>query len=198
VQTNFVLGLDCDSGEAPFELTRRFIDLAPGAYPAFSLLTAYGRAAPLNLQFQREGRVLPFPFHLLDNNHAMNVRPKNYDWEDFYARAVAVTEYALTGKRVWRRLLANGGIVPRWINLVRATSSGRARYQGRVLSLLRHDRDARRFFDGETAELPAYFRRRIQRELGPLWQHLPEGALTHDPYAYLKAENAKVHAAAAE
>lgn len=198
VQTNFVLGLDCDSGDEPFELTRRFIDLAPGAYPAFSLLTAYGRAAPLNLQFQREGRVLPFPFHLLDNNHAMNVRPKNYDWADFYARSVEITEYALTGKRVWRRFLANGGIVPRWINLVRATSSGRAKYQANIRDLLRTDKSVRRFFDGETAELPTYFERRIRRQLGPLWEHLPPGALMHDPYAYLKAENARASAIAAE
>ena len=39
IQTNFVLGLDSDQGDEPFELTKRFIDLAPGAYPAFSLLT---------------------------------------------------------------------------------------------------------------------------------------------------------------
>src|SRR3546814_15709981 len=48
VQTNFVLGLDCDEGAEPFELTKHFLDLAPGAYPAFSLLTAYGQAAPMN------------------------------------------------------------------------------------------------------------------------------------------------------
>jgi hypothetical protein len=46
VQTNFVLGLDSDRGPEPFELTKRFLDLAPGAYPAFSLLTSYGQAAP--------------------------------------------------------------------------------------------------------------------------------------------------------
>src|SRR5262249_21140780 len=32
VQTNFVLGMDCDEGDEPFELSKRFIDLAPGAY----------------------------------------------------------------------------------------------------------------------------------------------------------------------
>ena len=34
VQTNFVLGLDADEGEEPFELTKRFLDLTPGAFPA--------------------------------------------------------------------------------------------------------------------------------------------------------------------
>ena len=33
VQTNFVLGLDSDSGAEPFELTKRFVDLTPGRVP---------------------------------------------------------------------------------------------------------------------------------------------------------------------
>jgi hypothetical protein len=28
----------------------------------------------------------------------------------------------------------------------------------------------------------------VQRDLGPLYQFLPEGALEHDPNAYLKSE----------
>src|SRR6185503_6715670 len=86
VQTNFVLGLDSDQGPEPFELTKRFLDLAPGAFPAYSLLTAFGRAAPINLEYQREGRVLPFPFHVVNNTQSMNVRPKGYGWAEFYDR----------------------------------------------------------------------------------------------------------------
>jgi hypothetical protein len=74
IQTNFVLGLDADEGAEPFELTKRFLDMTPGAFPAYSLLTAFGRAAALNLDYQRANRVLPFPFHFLNNNQAMNVR----------------------------------------------------------------------------------------------------------------------------
>ena len=92
VQTNFVLGLDSDAGEEPFELTKRFVDLTPGAFPGYSLLSAFGRAAPLNLEYQRADRVLPFPFHFLDNNHAMNVKPKNYSWRDFYDRVIGLTQ----------------------------------------------------------------------------------------------------------
>ncbi len=64
VQTNFVLGLDCDSGDEPFELTKRFLDLAPGAYPAFSLLTCYGAAgaAQPRVPARRPGAALPVPF----------------------------------------------------------------------------------------------------------------------------------------
>src|SRR5439155_770894 len=51
VQTNFVLGLDSDRGPEPFELTKRFVDVTPGAFPGYSLLSAFGRAAPLNLEY---------------------------------------------------------------------------------------------------------------------------------------------------
>jgi len=96
VQTNFVMGLDSDSGAEPFELTKKFIDLSPNAFPGYSLLTAFGEAAPLNLGYQREGRVLPFPFHFLNNHLAMNVKPKNYEWVDFYDKVLDLTEYSFS------------------------------------------------------------------------------------------------------
>jgi hypothetical protein len=44
----------------------------------------------------------------------------------------------------------------------------------------------RRFLDGQTTEIPEFFIERIRRDLGPLWEWLPEGALYHDSRAYLK------------
>jgi hypothetical protein len=29
---------------------------------------------------------------------------------------------------------------------------------------------------------------RVRKELGPLWEWLPKGALSHDPNAYLRSE----------
>jgi hypothetical protein len=185
VQTNFVLGLDSDAGREPFELTKRFFEMTPGAYPAFSLLTAYGRAAPLNLELQRAGRVLPFPFLLLDGNHAMNVRPLHYEWAEFYDRVVDTTRHAMTGARLLRRFATNRGIVTRMLNFVRATSSKRVKFQARVRELLDTDASVRRFFAGESRELPSFYAGRIQRSLGPLWEALPPGALMHDENAYL-------------
>ena len=201
VQTNFVLGLDCDHGAEPFELTKQFVDLAPGAYPAFSLLTAYGQAAPLNLELQRAGRVLPFPFHFLDSNHAMNVRPLNYGWPEFYDLAVDLTRYALSGSRVRRRFWANKDLSTRLLNGVRAVSSNRAEYQAKIRRLLDEDFSVRRFIEGESIELPAFYENRVRKSLGPLWDALPEGALMHDQNAYLKSRGeapAAQTAAAAE
>lgn len=189
VQTNFVLGLDCDEGAEPFELTKQFLDLVSGAYPAFSLLTSYGQAAPLNLELQRAGRVLPFPFHFLDSNHAMNVRPLNYGWAEFYDHAVDLTRYALQGSRVGRRFRANRGITTRLHNWLRAVTSNRAAYQAKIRGLLDTDREVRRFIHGETTVLPKFYEDKIRRSLGPLWDALPEGAVMHDQNAYLNSQS---------
>jgi hypothetical protein len=191
VQTNFVLGLDSDQGPEPFELTKRFLDLAPGAFPAYSLLSAFGRAAPMNLDYQRAGRVLPFPFTFLNNNHAMNVRPANYGWREFYDLLVSLTSYSFSGRAIRRRFGATPGAIPRWMNLVRAMSSegwGRIKYHTTIRRLLDTDPAVRGFMEGATSELPAFYRARIERDLGDLHRHLPAGSMMHDPNAYLKSE----------
>lgn len=179
IQTNFVLGLDSDAGLEPFELTKRFLDLSPGAYPAFSMLTAYGSAAPLNRELQRAGRVLPIPFPFLDGNHAMNVRPLNYDWTELYAHAADLTQYAMKGRRMLRRWTANRGTT-RWVNLIRSRSSGRAKFQRTMHEALLTDPSMRRFFDGVTREIPSFYVSRVIRGLGPLWEALPRSALLHE------------------
>jgi len=193
LQVNMVLGLDSDEGPEPFELTKRFVDLCPAAFPGYSMLTAFGQAAPLNLGYQRDDRVLPFPFHFLNNHHAMNVRPKNYEWPEFYDRVIDLTKYTFSKRAIMRRLRANRGAIPRMMNVVRATSSegyGRIKYFTEVRELLCTDKSFRAYFEGETDRLPDFFRQRVKRDLGPLWEFLPEGALEHDPHAYLRKETA--------
>jgi hypothetical protein len=191
VQANFVLGLDSDEGEEPFELTKLFVEKTPGAFPAYSLFTAFGQAAPLNLKLQRDGRVLPFPFHFLDNNGAMNVRPKNYSWSSFYDRIIDLRRHSFSARAVVRRLAANEGLLTRCLNIVRALSSegkGRARHDGVIRGLLDSDLSVRRFFEGETPDVPAVYAERVRRDLGPLWEWLPTDGLEHDPNAYLKSQ----------
>ncbi|MDR3700243.1 MAG: hypothetical protein P4L56_11440 [Candidatus Sulfopaludibacter sp.] len=191
VQANFVLGLDSDEGEEPFELTRRFLDLAPGAFPGYSLLTAFGRAAALNLSYQRANRVLPFPFHFLNNNQAMNVRPRNYEWRTFYEHVIGLTSYSFNARAIYRRFCATQGMTSRWMNLLRAVSTegfGRLRYYREIRARLDSDRHFSPYFEQESDQLPEFYVDLVRRDLGPLWEWLPEGGLNHDPYGYLKSE----------
>ena len=191
VQTNFVLGLDVDEGAEPFELTKKFVDLAPGAFPGYSLLSAFGQAAPLNLEYQKANRVLPFPFQFLNNNQAMNVKPKNYSWPEFYGHVIDLVKYTYSWPAILKRLKSNKSTIPRWMNVVRAVSSegfGRIKYHGEVRRRLDTDKPFRRYFEQETTELPQFYLDLARKDLGSLWNWLPEGAMDHDPYAYLKSQ----------
>lgn len=191
LQANFVLGLDNDEGPEPFELTKRFLDMTPGAFPGYSLLSAFGQAAPLNLEYQRINRVLGFPFHFLNNNHAMNVKPKNYSWPEFYDYVIDLSRYTFSWPAIGRRFRGMEGAIPKWMNVVRAVSSegfGRIKYYTEVRRRLDEDRPFRDYFEQTSNELPQFFLDRAKHDLGPLWEWLPEGALHHDPNAYLKSE----------
>ena len=193
VQTNFVLGLDTDEGAEPFELTKRFLDLTPGAFPGYSLLTAFGRAAPLNLDYQRANRVLPFPFHFLNNNQAMNVKPRNYSWTNFYDHVIDLTGYSFSLNSIFRRFRSTPGFVPRGMNLVRAVSTegyGRLRYYREIRRRLDKDPQFPPYFEQESAELPQFYVDLVRQDLGPLWQWLPGTAMHHDAHIYRKMEGA--------
>lgn len=190
VQTNHIFGLDSDQGSSPFELTKRFLDLSPGAFPAYSMLSAFGQAAPQNLVYQRDNRVMPIPFHFLSNIQ-MNLKPKHYSWPQFYDHLIDVTKYSYSSRLIFRRFMANGETIPRWLNVVRGLSSerfGRVSYFTEIRKRLETDRPLRRFFEQETNEIPQYFTDKIRRDLGHFWEWLPEGAISHNPNAYLESE----------
>ena len=188
VRTGFVFGLDSDDGAEPFELTKRFEELAPGVFPGFALLTAFGRAAPQNLEYQRAGRVLPFPFHLLDNHSANNVRPRHYAWPAFHDHVLDLYRFSHTGPQLARRFAATRGI-PRWVHLLSSLSSegrGRIRYLATVRRLLDTDPAMLRFLNAESDVLPAFYAGSLRERLGPLYELLPTGAQQHDHLEYLK------------
>jgi hypothetical protein len=188
IQTNFVLGLDVDSGAEPFELTKRFVDLTPGAFPGYSLLSAFGEAAPLNYKYQQENRVIPFPFHFLNNNGAMNLKPVNYSWPSFYKHVIDLTRYTFSPRAIFRRLAATNAFIPRWLNVVRAVSSegyGRVAHHTEVDRMLEDDRQFRHFFERGTSEVPHFYVDQIQNYIGTMWHWLHKVDLYHVPKAYL-------------
>jgi hypothetical protein len=144
--------------------------------------------------------VLATPFHFLDNNRATNVRPKNYTWTALYENVIGLRKHSFSWRAVARRFEANRGTIPRWMNAVRALSSegaGRIRYDSTIRSLLDSDTSLRRFFDGETTALPRFYTEQVRKDLGFLWDSLPEGALAHDQNAYLRAHATTSRPAAA-
>lgn len=189
IQTNFVLGLDCDAGDEPFAMTKQFVDKSPGAFPGYSLLTSFGEAAPLNLEYQKEGRVLPLPFHFLNNHLGMNIKPKNYEWIDFYERVIDLTEYTFSPRAIFNRYRATASFTSKWMNVMRAVSNegyGRIRFYKMILKNLKEGQEFRRYLDGESDELPPFYKRIIEKDLGAWLEWLPAGAIDHNQNAFLE------------
>ena len=67
--------------------------------------------------------------------------------------------------------------------------TGRIRYDSTVRGLLDSDHSLRRYFEGETRDVPAFYTNQVRRDLGPWWELLPEGALQHDQNAYLRTRH---------
>src|SRR2546427_10009819 len=63
------------------------------------------------------------------------------------------------------------------------------KYHTELRRRLDADPQIRRYFDQETTEIPEFYVKQVRRDLGPLWQWLPAGALSHDHHAYLKTED---------
>lgn len=121
----------------------------------------------------------------------MNVKPKHYSWPDFYDHLIDVTKYTFSRRAIINRFRANKGMIPRWMNLLRAVSSegfGRIKYYTEVRHRLDTDHQFRRYFEQETTELPQFYMEQVRKNLGPFWDWLPKGALYHDPNAYLKSK----------
>jgi hypothetical protein len=190
VQANFVLGLDNDKGEEPFVLSKKFIDRVPGVFPAYTLLTSFGRAAPANLDYLKSDRVLPFPFHFLNNQRVMNVKPLHYSWPEFYDRVINLLKHAYSWKAIRKRLITNKNWNTRIANLGRTISSSgprvRIKYYERKRRMLKEDTSFRAYFEGDTNILPDYFMRQIREELGPFYQWLPKNAIFHNHKAFLE------------
>ncbi|MCB9230087.1 MAG: radical SAM protein [Bacteroidia bacterium] len=194
VQTNFVFGMDSDFGAEPFEVTKAFVDRTPGAFPGYSLLTAFGQAAPLNESYYNDNRVLPFPHHFLNNHHAMNVKPRNYEWPEFYDHVIDVSKHTWSWKAIGRRWSANNRYQVKLMNFMRAVSQegfGRIKYHSTIRRLLDEDKQFRAFFEGESGILPKFYMDMLKRDLGEMWEWLPEGAIYHDGDVYQKKIVAK-------
>jgi hypothetical protein len=190
IQVNFIFPFDVDKGSEPFELTKRFADMSPGVFPSYALLSAYGKSAPFNLEYQRQNRVLPVPFHILDAQMGFNVRPKNYSWPQFYNYLIDLSKHTFSRKAIFNRFKANKSALWKWMNLFRGITDqgiGRIKLCNTFLEQYHSDRQFRAFHQQETTDLPQYYVDWVRKDLGQLWDWLPEGGLYHDPGAFLKS-----------
>lgn len=183
VQTNFMFGFDGDSGEEPFELTKRFIDLVPAAYPAFALLSIFGQSPNSNFRYKTENRIIPFPFHFLRSAYMLNIIPRNYTWEGLYIHFIDILKYSFSYKAMYRRFNAVRMVAPKWIVLfLSMTEDGRYRIKrlSSMMNRLRNDQDFMLFVKKESNRVPTFMIDSVKKDLSQLWHWLPDKSLSYD------------------
>jgi hypothetical protein len=192
VQANIMFGFDSEAGPDPFTLTKRFIDHAPGIYPAFNLLTAFGQSTKHNYKHEIEDRIVPFPFHMMLGLNNLNIIPKNYSWEEFYAQYIDLLKYSFSARAMYRRYKAIPVRTARWFTLFLSLSvggSGKISNVFTTLENLRTKPEFRSFMNKESDQIPAFMVEQVRKDLGPMWEWLPDKTLTQRPNILLKSES---------
>lgn len=185
VHTNLMFGFDEESGTDPFTLTKRFIDLAPGVFPAYALLTIFGQSTREGQRYENENRLIPFPFHMMHGLNNLNVIPKNYSWEEFYTQFIGVLEYSFSKRAIYRRFRNNPNFTAKWFTLFMSFSvgaSGKINQVAATLEHLRTNRDYRAFMEKETDRIPSFMIQQVRKDLGPLWEWLPDKTLSQHSF----------------
>src|SRR5205807_731256 len=116
-------------------------------------------------------------------------------WRAFYDHVIDLTAYSFSCKAIVRRFRATSGMAARGMNVVRAISTegyGRLRYHREIRRRLDQDAQFLPYFEQETTELPRFYLDAVRRDLGPLWEWLPQEALHHNPNAYSESERSNI------
>jgi radical SAM superfamily enzyme YgiQ (UPF0313 family) len=192
VQANIMYGFDNEYGTRPFELTKEFIKLAPGVYPAYNILTAFGHGLKHYSQDDINKRIVPFPYHFMQGLNTLNIKPKNYSWEEFYTHYLDLLEYSFSPRVMYRRHKAVPFRASRWFNLFLSFSVGGSGKKRNVLTILKNLRtnpDFRSFMNRETDTIPAFMIEQVKKDLGPIWEWLPDKTLSQKPNILKESES---------
>ena len=192
VHINFMFGFDSDAGGLPFTLTKRFIDLVPGVYPSYQILTIFGQSTKSNFRYEVENRIIPFPFHMMRPVHTLNIVPKNYTWEEFNMYMIDLLKYSFSPRAIYRRFKAIHYNTSRWITLFMSLTvggSGKKRFLSDMLKHNRTDPDFHAFLNKERLQVPQFMREKVKKDLGPLWYWLPDKSLSYNTNVLSKAES---------
>lgn len=171
LQANFILGLDTDAGDEPFEMTKEFIRRTPFVFPTLNTPMPFG-GTPLYSDMLKQGRILktvPFSFY---RNPYLALTLKNYDPLSFFQKMVDL--YSVSDKMLATRLTAKSTWVVNGVNSYRtfATRSVLKTLQ-ETLRHLQTDANYRAFHAGQTERLPDGYVRAYQRELGKYAELMP-------------------------
>ncbi|MEV4315510.1 radical SAM protein [Actinocrispum sp. NPDC049592] len=166
LQANFMFGLDTDQGDEPVELTKRFMDLAPFAYPTINIPVPFG-GTPLHDELAAGGRILaamPFSFYYAPY---LVTTIKHYDPISYYEKLVELYRHASSPAMLRRRLGTTANRTVGYVHRARTASfRSDVRSFEHILGMLRSDPGFLAFHEGRTGSLPAFYHNIGERMLG--------------------------------
>ena len=145
-----------------------------------------------NISYERENRIIPFPFHMMRSVQICNIMPRHYSWEELYIHFIDLLQYSFSAKAMYHRFKANNMAVPKWITLLLSLTIGgigKARFLSNMLNKLPRDLDFQNFVRKETNRVPEYFIDNVRKDLGPMWNWLPNKSLSYNPNILSKQES---------
>lgn len=166
LQANFIFGLDTDQGDEPVELTKRFMDRTPFAWPTINIPVPFG-GTPLHDEMAAGGRILTsMPFNFYYAPYLVTTL-KNYDPVTYYEKLADLYAHAASPEMLRRRLAASSHRAIGFVQRAR-TSGFRSDIASfhRILDMLRSDSRFLAFHEGRTSALPQFYQHTGDRMLG--------------------------------
>lgn len=179
-QANFMIGLDCDEGREPIELTKEFISRTPSAWPVINIPTPFG-GTPLFNDYVADERIhtsMPFAFYYTPY---LVTTLKNYDPITYYEMLIEIVSHLSSRKMLLRRLAISPSYRVAIIHTARTIQAWKAiKSYRRILRMLKTDRSFLDFHEGRSRVLPGFYRHEFDKMMGPYAELLTEVDRTPD------------------
>lgn len=173
IQTNFIFGLDTDSGDEPFELTKEFLLRAPFAFPTLNIPMAFG-GTPLFDTLLREGRLLrklPFTFYVVPY---LTLILKNYDPIAYFSKMLDLYSVLFSRELLLARGRTDSPVSVKIVNYYRSlVFYGIYRAMQDTLRTLQNDRQFLEFHSGTSDVLPDLYALEYKKQLGIYAELMP-------------------------
>jgi radical SAM superfamily enzyme YgiQ (UPF0313 family) len=173
IQTNFIFGLDSDSGDEPFELTKEFLLRVPFATPTLNIPMAFG-GTPLFDTLLKEGRLLPklpFNFYVIPY---LTVILKNYDPIEYFTKMIDMYAVLYSRQMIQARRKAKSPWQAKTLHYIRTVGFYTlSRAMQSMLDRLKHDRQFYAFHTGKSDVLPEFYVHEYQEQLGKYAELMP-------------------------
>ena len=173
LQANLIFGMDCDSGQEPFLLTKEFIKQTPRAVTNFQTITAFGGSA-LSRKMKDENRLIDLPYFLMDGFSSTNIK-LNYNLSDFYLYYSDIVKFSNSNFIFAKKILSSSSFAFGLFHTLRKCSRGRGSHKYyKKLSNYMKTVEFESFYNGDSKKPPEIYHNLLKTQLKSFYNLLPE------------------------